>query len=173
MSSRRSFVFGAGAAVASHLASGPAMSANGRIRVAVLGVHGRGRHHIKGIMGQSDAEVAVICDPDSEVAESRASSFASACGKGPEVVSDLRRVFDRKDIDAVTIATPNHWHALAAIWACQAGKDVYVEKPGSHSVWEGRKLVEAAHKYNRIVQHGVQVRSSEALREAVGLLRKA
>ncbi|MBC7924994.1 MAG: Gfo/Idh/MocA family oxidoreductase [Bryobacteraceae bacterium] len=171
MSSRRTFVMGAGAAVVSHLASRPAMSANGRIRVAVLGVHGRGRDHIRGIMNQPDAEVAMICDPDLDVAESRASSFASAYGKRPEVVQDLRRVFDNKEIDAVTIATPNHWHALAAIWACQAGKDVYVEKPASHSLWEGRKLVEAAKKYERIVQHGVQLRSSEALQEAVGLLR--
>jgi len=148
------------------------MSANGRIRVAVLGVHGRGRDHIKGIMSQSDAEVAVICDPDMQVGEDRAASFAGAYGKKPDVVQDLRRVFDRKDIDAVTIATPNHWHSLAAIWACQAGKDVYVEKPASHNLWEGRKLVEAAHKYDRIVQHGVQLRSSEALQEAVDLLRK-
>lgn len=163
---------GAGVAVASHLTAKEAMSANGRIRVAVLGVHGRGRDHIKGIMHQPDAEVAVICDPDMEVGQDRASSFAGAYGKKPEVVQDLRRVFDRKDIDAVTIATPNHWHSLAAIWACQAGKDVYVEKPASHNVWEGRKLVEAAHKYDRIVQHGVQLRSSEALQEAIEHLRK-
>jgi len=165
-------VMGAGAAVASHLTAKEAMSANGRIRVAVLCVHGRGRDHIKGIMHQPDAEVAVICDPDMEVGQDRASSFAGAYGKKPDVVQDLRRVFDRKDIDAVTIATPHHWHSLAAIWACQSGKDVYVEKPASHNLWEGRKLVEAAHKYDRIVQHGVQLRSSEALQEAVEHLRK-
>ena len=81
-------------------------------------------------------------------------------------------MFDDKEIDVVTIATPNHWHALATIWACQAGKDVYVEKPGAHTIREGRKMVEAANKYNRIVQHGVQLRSSEALQEAVQHLRK-
>jgi len=81
------------------------------------------------------------------------------------------RVYDRKDVDVVGVATPNHWHALATIWACQAGKDVYVEKPGSHNIFEGRKMVEAAHKYNRVVQHGVQLRSSEAVREAVELMR--
>ncbi|MBX5495174.1 MAG: Gfo/Idh/MocA family oxidoreductase, partial [Bryobacteraceae bacterium] len=98
--------------------------------------------------------------------------FEARYSRKPLTETDLRRVFERKDIDAVSIATPNHWHALAAIWACQAGKDVYVEKPASHNVFEGRKLVEAAHKYKRIVQHGVQLRSSEALREAVELLNK-
>jgi predicted dehydrogenase len=149
-----------------------AQSANSKLRIAVLGVNGRGQDHIKGIMSQPDAEVAVLCDPDLQIAEQRASEFQKTYAKKVEIVQDLRKVFDRKDIDAVTIATPNHWHALAGIWACQAGKDVYVEKPGAHNVWEGRKLVEAAHKYNRIVQHGVQLRSSEALREAVSLLRK-
>ena len=81
------------------------------------------------------------------------------------------RVMDNKDIDVVSIATPNHWHALSVIWACQAGKDVYVEKPGSHNIWEGRKMVEAAQKYDRIVQHGVQLRSSPAVNEAIELLR--
>src|SRR3954468_139096 len=107
MSSRRTFVMGAGGAVVSHLAARSAMSANNRIRIAVLGVHGRGRDHIKGLMSQNDAEVAVLCDPDLTVAEDRASSFQSSYGKRPEVVQDLRRVLDRKDIDAITIATPN------------------------------------------------------------------
>ena len=84
---------------------------------------------------------------------------------------DLRRVMDNKDIDVVSIASPNHWHALSVIWACQAGKDVYVEKPGSHNIWEGRKMVEAAQKYDRIVQHGVQLRSSPAVNEAIELMR--
>lgn len=172
MASRRTFIAGAGGAVVSHLASQKARAANDRIRIAVLGVNGRGRDHIEGIMKQPDAEVAVLCDPDITVAEKRAAQFLEQYGKKVDIVQDLRKVFDRKDIDAVTVATPNHWHSLAAIWACQAGKDVYVEKPGSHNVWEGRKLVEAAHKYNRIVQHGVQLRSSEALREGVSLLRK-
>jgi predicted dehydrogenase len=163
---------GAGGAVISHLASRRALSANDKLRIAVLGVNGRGKDHIQGIMSQPDAEVAVLCDPDMQVAEGSAAMMRKRYDKKVEIVQDLRKVFDRKDIDAVTIATPNHWHSLAAIWACQAGKDVYVEKPGSHNVWEGRKLVEAAKKYNRIVQHGVQLRSSEALQEAVALLRK-
>jgi predicted dehydrogenase len=83
----------------------------------------------------------------------------------------MRKLFEDKEVDAVSIATPNHWHSLAAIWGCQHGKDVYVEKPGTHNIFEGRKLIEAAHKYNRIVQHGVQLRSSVAIREAVDHLR--
>ena len=84
---------------------------------------------------------------------------------------DLRKVMDNKDIDVISIASPNHWHSLSVIWACQAGKDVYVEKPGSHNIWEGRKMVESAQKYDRIVQHGVQLRSSPAINEAIDLLR--
>ena len=83
----------------------------------------------------------------------------------------MRKVFDDKSIDAVSFATPNHWHALGTIWACQAGKDVYVEKPASHNIFEGRQMVEAARKYNRIVQHGTQIRSSPAIKEAMQMLR--
>jgi predicted dehydrogenase len=146
-------------------------AASDRLRIAVLGVNGRGKDHIQGIMKQSDAEVALLCDPDRELLEKRAAEFETKYGKKPQIEQDLRKVFDNKEIDAVTVATPNHWHALATIWACQAGKDVYVEKPGAHNIYEGRKMVDAAHKYKRIVQHGVQLRSSEAVREAVKLLR--
>jgi|HigsolmetaAR202D_1030399.scaffolds.fasta_scaffold07986_4 Predicted dehydrogenases and related proteins len=169
MNNRRTFLMSAGGLVLSHAAG---KSANDKIRVAVLGVHGRGKDHIKGFQSQRDAEVALLCDPDQAVLAERASEFEARYGRKPLTETDLRRVFERKDIDAVSIATPNHWHSLAAIWACQAGKDVYVEKPASHNIFEGRKLVEAAHKYKRIVQHGVQLRSSEALREAVELLNK-
>jgi len=146
--------------------------ANELIRVAVLGVNGRGKDHIKGMMNQPDVQVVTLCDPDSNISAQRAKEFEKTYDKTVKTEQDLRRVFDDKEIDAVTIATPNHWHALAAIWACQAGKDVYVEKPGTHNVWEGRKLIEAAAKYNRIVQNGVQLRSSAAIQEAIGHLRK-
>jgi predicted dehydrogenase len=169
MSSRRTFILGAGAA-ASHVAARK-LSANDRVCIAVLGTNGRGKDHIAGIQGLNDAEVVTLCDPDLAVANERAAQLEQKYGRRPKVVQDLRQVFDDKEIDAVTVATPNHWHSLAAIWACQAGKDVYVEKPGSHNIYEGRKLVQAAHKYNRIVQHGVQLRSSEALQEAVQMLR--
>jgi predicted dehydrogenase len=172
MSSRRTFVAGAGGVVVSHLASRAAMAANDKVRVAVIGNNGRGKDHVQGIMKQPDAEVVCLCDVDLNVLNKRGEEFEKKYGKKPKLEQDLRKVFDDKEIDAVTIATPNHWHSLAAIWACQAGKDVYVEKPGSHNIYEGRKLVEAAHKYKRIVQHGVQLRSSEAIQEAVGLLRK-
>ncbi|NWF83275.1 MAG: Gfo/Idh/MocA family oxidoreductase [Bryobacteraceae bacterium] len=171
MSSRRVFVGAAGAA-ATHLMARRAAGANDKIRVAILGVNGRGKDHMQGIQSQPDAEVVAFCDPDLGVAEKSAALFEKRYGKKVEIIQDFRKALERKDIDAVTVATPNHWHSLATIWACQAGKDVYVEKPGSHNVWEGRKMVEAAHKYNRIVQHGVQLRSSEAIREAVDHLRK-
>ncbi|MGD0578998.1 MAG: Gfo/Idh/MocA family oxidoreductase [Bryobacteraceae bacterium] len=172
MGSRRTFLAGAGAAVISQLPAARALAANDRIRIAVLGVHGRGQDHIASLMKQPDAEVAVLCDPDLQVAWERAAEFEKTYGRQVRIEQDLRRVFDDKGIDAVTIATPNHWHALATIWACQAGKDVYVEKPGAHNIFEGRRMVEAAHKYGRIVQHGVQLRSSEAIQEAVAHLRK-
>ena len=171
MRNRRTFIIAAGSSIIAQAMTGKA-SANDRIRVAVLGVNGRGKDHIAGFQGLPEAEVAVLCDPDRNVAAERAAEFEKKYGKKVETEVDLRKVFERKDIDVVSVATPNHWHALATIWACQAGKDVYVEKPGAHNIYEGRKMVEAAHKYKRIVQHGVQLRSSEALQEAVGLLRK-
>ena len=144
---------------------------NETIRAAILGVNSRGTAHMEGFTSAKGVKVAVLCDPDENVLARRAKEFESKHGYAPETETDLRKVFDRKDIDVVSVATPNHWHALATIWACQAGKDVYVEKPGSHNIFEGRKMVEAAAKYNRIVQHGVQLRSSEAVREAVDHLR--
>ncbi|HNY15743.1 MAG TPA: Gfo/Idh/MocA family oxidoreductase, partial [Bacteroidales bacterium] len=145
--------------------------ANDKVRVAVLGVNGRGTTHIEGYMNLPDVEVACLCDPDLVVLGKRAEEFEKKYGKKVMQQQDLRKVYEDKSIDAVSIATPNHWHALAAIWACQAGKDVYVEKPGSHNVFEGRKMVEAATKYDRIVQHGVQLRSSVAVQEAIKHLR--
>lgn len=171
MNSRRTFLMAAGTAALAPLQSAKA-EANGRIQIAVIGVNGRGQDHIKGFQGLEDAEVAMLCDVDSNLLAERAAGFEKTYGRKVATESDLRKVFDNKSLDAVSIAMPNHWHALAAIWACQAGKDVYVEKPGTHNIYEGRKLVEAAHKYNRIVQHGVQLRSSEAIQEAVDHLRK-
>jgi len=173
---RRTFIKGT-AGVAAVAAAAPmivpkrAFGANDKIRIAVLGVHGRGKSHIKGFEPLEGVEVATLCDPDLNVANARAKSFQETYGRKVKVEQDLRKVFDDKNIDAVSIATPNHWHSLAAIWACQAGKDVYVEKPGSHNIAEGRKMVEAAARYDRIVQHGVQLRSSKAIKEAIQHLR--
>jgi predicted dehydrogenase len=151
-----------------------AASPNGTVRVAVIGVNGRGTDHLKGYgaLKAQNVEVAAICDVDQAVLDKRIAEHETKFGNRPKGFKDMRRVFDDKEIDAVSIATPNHWHSLAAIWACQAGKDVYVEKPLSHNLWEGRKVVEAAAKYNRIVQVGTQCRSSEALIEAVQKLRE-
>ena len=172
---RRTFVKSAAGAVAAQgmafAASSRVLGANDRIRVAVLGVNGRGRRHIAGFEALDNVEVVTLVDPDRKIAEERAASFEGRYGRKPAVEQDLRRVLDDQSIDCIGIATPNHWHALAAIWGCQAGKDVYVEKPGAHSIYEGRQLVAAAKKYNRIVQHGVQLRSSVAMREGIQLLR--
>jgi len=157
---------------ASLAARASAQGPNDTIRAAILGLNGRGKSHIQGFTGTKGVRVAVLCDPDRKVLDEAAKQFESRHGYRPDTEPDLRKVYDRKDVDVVSIATPNHWHALATIWACQAGKDVYVEKPGSHNITEGRRMVEAAKKYGRVVQHGVQLRSSEAVREAVEHLRK-
>ncbi|MBN2008390.1 Gfo/Idh/MocA family oxidoreductase [candidate division KSB1 bacterium] len=174
--SRRSFLKGSTGAAAVIMAAPmilteAAKGANDRIRIAVLGVNGRGKDHIRGFMGLENVEVVTLCDPDKVVLEKRQQEFKETYSKKVKIEQDLRKVYDDKNIDAVSIASTNHWHALSTIWACQAGKDVYVEKPGSHNIWEGRKMVEAATKYNRIVQHGVQLRSSAAIREAIQHLR--
>jgi predicted dehydrogenase len=149
-----------------------AFGANDRINAAVLGVNGRGKNHISSFMVQDNVEVTHLCDPDMNVLKKRQKEFKEEYNKDVVPEQDLRNIYDNKDIDVVGIATPNHWHSLAVIWACQAGKDVYVEKPGSHNIFEGRKMVEAAQKYDRIVQHGVQLRSSPSVRKAVQMMRE-
>lgn len=174
---RRTIVKGAaGAAAAQSLAfaAGSAsrvIGANDTIRVAVLGVNGRGQSHFNGFQPLKNVQVTTFCDPDLDIANQRASEFEAKHGHRPAVVQDLRKVMEDKDIDVISIAMPNHWHTLAAIWACQNGKDVYVEKPATHTLAEGRSLIAAAKKYNRIVQNGVQLRSSEAVQEAVQKMR--
>lgn len=152
-----------------------AKGANDRIRVAVLGINGRGKTHIEEIMDLSkkaNVEVAVLCDPDMNILQAAANDFEKKYGKKVKIEQDFRKTYEDKTIDAISIASPNHWHALQTIWACQAGKDVYVEKPATHNIYEGKKMIEAAYKYNRIVQHGVQLRSSVAIREAVQHLKE-
>jgi len=147
-----------------------AKGANDRIRIAVLGINGRGKTHIEEIMGLSkkaNVEVAAICDPDMDLLRNVSADFEKTYGRKVLTEQDFRKTYEDKTIHAVSLASPNHWHALQTIWACQAGKDVYVEKPATHNIYEGKKMIEAAYKYNRIVQHGVQLRSSVAIREAV------
>ena len=169
---RRYFIKGsAGAVAAGALGSGlraaDLASPNGTVRVAVVGINGQGRAHIKEYSGMPNVEIAALCDVDESVLAKRVQELETAGKKKPQTFTDIRRLLEDKNIDAVSIATPNHWHSLMGIWACQAGKDVYVEKPASHTFWEGRKLVEAARKYQRIVQHGTNSRSTAALREGV------
>jgi len=144
--------------------------ANEDIRVAVVGIKGRGGSHIKAFHGMSGVRVVALCDVDSNVLEDRAKPFKDSNEKVDTYV-DIRRLLDDKNIDAISIATTNHWHSLATIWACQAGKDVYVEKPCSHNVFEGRKCVEAARKYKRIVQHGTQSRSKESWAKQIAAVK--
>ncbi len=150
-----------------------ATSPNEVIRIGVVGFNGRGGSHIEAFLASSGkgTEVAALVDVDENVLARGASSVEKNQGSVPAGFTDIRKMLDDKSIDAVSIATPNHWHSLAAILAVQAGKDVYVEKPLSHNVFEGRKLVEAAKKYGRVVQHGTQSRSSGGVREAVEQLR--
>src|SRR5688572_27643860 len=144
--------------------------ANDRVRVAIVGVGSRGSAHIREILPVGNVEIAALVDPDGNRTEQAASVVFQKTGKRPKLESDMRRVFDDKNIDAVTIATTNHWHTLTAIWAMQAGKDVYVEKPVSHNVWEGTKLVEAARTHKRIAAGGTQRRWWGRFRKAIELV---
>jgi len=144
--------------------------ANSDVRIAVVGLNGRGKNHMSSWRELKGVRLAALCDADSTVLESAAKRIRGSGGTVDTFV-DVRELLARSDIDAISIATPNHLHSLLAIWACQAGKDVYVEKPVSHNVWEGRQLVAAAAKHQRMVQAGMQCRSSTGLAEAVAWVR--
>src|SRR5262245_52273436 len=146
-------------------------SPNDTVRVAVVGFNGQGRAHIREYAQMPNVEIAALCDIDASVMSKGSQEVERLTKKKPKEYVDLRKLLEDKSIDAVSIATHNHWHSLMGIWACQAGKDVYVEKPCSQSYWEGKQLVAAARKYNRIVQHGTNSRSSVALREAMQKLK--
>jgi len=170
---RRQFIGKTTAAVivAGTMAHGKVFGANNRVRVCTVGFNGQGKSHIKDILDLKDeAEYVALCDVDSEVLSGGAKVVQEAQGKKPKLYKDIREALADKEIDAITIATPNHWHSLAAIWGCQAGKDVYVEKPLSHNIYEGRQLVAAAEKYKSIVQHGTQSRSNSTLRRDMKLI---
>ena len=146
------------------------LGANERVRVAIVGLRGRGEDHIRGYGALPNVEIAALCDIDDNVMRERLAAVQKM-GFQPKTYTDIRKLLDDKSIDAVSIATPNHWHTLMAIWACQAGKDVYVEKPCSHNLWEGKQLVRAAARYNRMVQHGTQSRSNPASMDAMKQMR--
>jgi predicted dehydrogenase len=141
------------------------------IRVGVVGFKGRGQSHLEGLSKLQGVRIAGLCDVDATVLGKEQQKWKDK-GQEVEVHTDIRKLLESKNVDVITIATPNHWHALAAIWAIQAGKDVYLEKPVSHNVWEGRKIVEAARKHGKIVQTGTQSRSSQGIAECFAWLKE-
>jgi predicted dehydrogenase len=150
---------------------------NERLRVVVVGMGGRAKDHAQSLLdlereGTPGVELAGICDCDRKKLGLQERTWSDRAGHRVAGYDDMRKVLDDRGIDAVTFATPNHWHALNVIWGCQAGKDVYVEKPGSHTITEGRRMVEAARKYGRIVQHGTQCRSSPNIIEGIRRLHE-
>jgi predicted dehydrogenase len=147
--------------------------ANDRINVAVIGVRNQGTVHLNSLCALKDSHnvhLKALCDTDELLFAPALKLVEGKAGHKPATHWDLRAILEDKEIDAVSIVTPNHWHALATIWACQAGKHVYVEKPASHNIWEGRKMIEAARSYNRRVQVGLNNRSSDNVREAIAFL---
>ena len=151
---------GAGFAIGGTRSTGRVVGANDTIRVAIAGLNGRGGSHVDEYVKMPAVIITYLVDPDTRTFDNRIHQIESHGGRAPSTVQDIRRVLDDKNVDVVSIVTPNHWHALMTIWAAQAGKDVYVEKPCSHNIHEGRIAVEVVRRYQRIVQHGTQSRSS-------------
>jgi len=176
--SRRSFLKTSAAAAGARLVAtawpissrAAPIGANDAIRVGIIGLGIMGGAHFKRLAKRKDARVVAICDVDPR-AIARALKEADPGLAAPFTCTDAREIMTRADVDAIIIASPNHWHALQAVWGCQAGKDVYVEKPMSHTVWEGRKILEAAEKYGRIVQVGTQYRSETGLAAGIDYVR--
>ncbi len=170
--SRRHFLNSSAAVLAAGVMThGRVWGANEKIGVCVVGVNGRGGSHIEGFSKSPDSEVVALCDVDARVLERVAKQVEKETGKKPKTYRDMREAFTDPDVDVVSIATPNHWHTLAAVWAAQAGKHVYVEKPASHNIYEGQQLVAAAEKYNVVIQHGTQSRSDRQWLRDIALLQ--
>ncbi len=171
---RRKFIASSAASVgtlAAASAIGAAAKPNEKIILAVMGVHGRGKQLLRGFTGFPDVEVAYICEVDENVVPAALRQINPRHKRKPRVEKDIRRVIADKNVDAIVIAAPDHWHALATVWACQGGKHVYVEKPASHNIIEGRRMVQAARRHNRVVQVGTQRRSAAHYRSARELVR--
>jgi predicted dehydrogenase len=167
---RRQFVKAAAAAIAT--SRFPILGANDRVQVGIVGLGGRGNDHI-GFYGSltADCRIAAVVDVNQAARERAVARIVKAGSAAPKEYDDMRKLFDSKDVDAVSLPLPNHWHALATIWACQAGKDVYVEKPACHNIFEGGKMVEAARKYKRMVQVGSQSRSIPHKMKAIQMIQ--
>jgi len=175
----RSLLAAAGVVAGRRVSAAPLVSrrvlgANDRVVVANIGIRGQGNSLKRGFAALKGVEVKTLCDVDENLFASRAKDerLADVPGFAPGYERDLRRVIDDPDVDAVVIATPNHWHALASIWALQAGKHVFVEKPSSHTVWEGRKMVEAQQRYGKVVQVGTMNRTRTEVRQAIRFLHE-
>jgi len=148
-------------------------SPNSQINLGVVGFRGRGRDHYRAFAKLPGVRVAYLCDIDERLYPGAVAEIESLAGYKPATFVDIRKLLEKKDLDAISIATPDHWHALHMIWGCQAGKDVYVEKPVCHNLREGRKMVEAARKYNRIVQAGLNRRSERRNHAGVRFVQEA
>jgi predicted dehydrogenase len=173
---RRGFVKGlaASAALGSVMhagASSRVLGANDDIRIAIVGLRKKGKEHIALFGKEPGVRIVALCDVDTEFLDFEAKKAKDRNEEAATYV-DFRKLLEARDIDAVVLAVPDHWHALMTVWACQAGKDVYIEKPLTHNIWEGRRMVEAARKYNRIVQTGSQDRSDVGLRAAVAYVKE-
>lgn len=173
--SRRRFVQSSMAGVVSASWAGKLSShivgANNTVRLAICGLYGRGGDHIKEFAKMPGVAIACLVDPDSRTFEKRQKQLRDLGCPAADVEADVRKVLERKDIDAITIAAPNHWHALMTVWACQAGNDVFVEKPCSHNLHEGRIAVAAARKHHRIVEHGTQRRAWKSYQNLAAVVR--
>jgi len=176
--SRRIFLESAAALMAAAAAPAPLAAAgrrrrvspNEKLRVACVGFNGRGMSHVGAFAGMDDVEVVALCDVDTATFDRALRVFTTRDLPEPRTYQDMREMLEKENLDIVSISTTNHWHALQSIWAMQAGCDVYVEKPASHNIFEGRKMVEAARKYGRICQVGTQSRSNPGIREAIAYL---
>jgi predicted dehydrogenase len=161
----------AGAALSAATVAGAAQQPNQRVNLAVMGVRGRGRDLIRGFSAFDDVDITYLCEIDNSVVANALKSVNQRQKQAPRVETDIRRVLQDKTVTAIAIAAPDHWHALATIWACEAGKHVYVEKPVSHNLVEGRRMVEAARRHDRIVQVGTQRRSGASYQAAAEFVR--
>ena len=164
---RQVLKYGAGFGLALAWPNSRVLGANGDVRVGIIGVNGRGQSHMDAFSKMKGVRVTAICDTDPAVLDARVNKVADSQKIAVNGYADMREMFEKGDIDAMSTATPNHWHTLAGIWAIQAGKDAYIEKPISHNVWEGRQLVKLARKEGRIVQGGTQSRSMGSIQAAV------
>jgi len=173
MMNRRQFLRRSAAAVTALGATSVSLNAagaNDRVVLGIMGIKGRGAFLMQEFAKRDDVEVRYLADPDTRLFKERAKELEDIAGKAPQCVQDFRRMLDDPEVDGIVMGTPDHWHALGTVLACQAGKDVYVEKPTSHNIWESRKMIEAARKYKRVVQVGAQNRSAEYCYKAIEYL---